>query len=606
MLADGVDGELITWNATGVAATVAVGTAAQVLTSNGIGAAPTFQTAPTGATNLSIGTTTGTTLDVNSDTGTNATIPQAVAAGNAGLLSGSDKTKLDGAAVTSGTLAQFAATTSAQLAGVLSDETGTGAAVFGTSPTLVTPALGTPTALVGTNITGTATSFTSSNVTTNANLTGDVTSVGNASTVTEAGVTQHVGAINHNALLNYAIAQHRIINDAGSTTTELLSASKILALISAVSNNIDTKEAVATSTEGLGNITLSGEQTLNGVLTSTSRILVVEQTLSENNGIYVTAAGSWARSSDADVSAEVTNGMTTRVLNASSTKYRFSYTLITSDPITLGTTPLVFDAIPSLSFGTTAGTSAEGNDARIPTQDENNALVGTDGAPSTSNKYVTDSDSRVANSAVTTGTLAQFAATTSAQLAGVLSDETGSGAAVFATSPSLVTPVLGTPTSGTLTNCTGLPVSSGVSGLGTGVATFLATPSSANLASAVTDETGTGALVFGTSPTIANGTYTNSLTTSVRVVTAAGAVTVVANDYVIVVNKTVGASTALTLQAGVSGRTLIIKDGKGDAATNNITISPAAGNIDGAATFVMNVNYGAIKIVYNGTEWNIV
>lgn len=54
--------------------------------------------------------------------------------------------------------------------------------------------------------------------------------------------------------------------------------------------------------------------------------------------------------------------------------------------------------------------------------------------------------------------LSQFAATTSAQLRGVLSDETGTGAAVFADTPTLVTPVLGTPTSGTLTNCTGLPV----------------------------------------------------------------------------------------------------------------------------------------------------
>ena len=63
---------------------------------------------------------------------------------------------------------------------------------------------------------------------------------------------------------------------------------------------------------------------------------------------------------------------------------------------------------------------------------------------------------------------------------------------------------LGTPTSGTLTNCTGLPISTGVSGLGTGVAAFLATPSSANLASAVTDETGSGKVVFGTSPTMTN------------------------------------------------------------------------------------------------------
>lgn len=79
---------------------------------------------------------------------------------------------------------------------------------------------------------------------------------------------------------------------------------------------------------------------------------------------------------------------------------------------------------------------------------------------------------------------------------------TGTGNVVRATSPTLVTPILGTPTSGTLTNCTGLPISTGVAGLGAGVATFLATPTSANLAAAVTDETGSGALVFATSPTL--------------------------------------------------------------------------------------------------------
>ena len=62
---------------------------------------------------------------------------------------------------------------------------------------------------------------------------------------------------------------------------------------------------------------------------------------------------------------------------------------------------------------------------------------------------------------------------------------------------------LGTPTSGTLTTCTGLPISTGVSGLGTSVATFLATPSSANLAAALTDETGSGAAVFAISPILA-------------------------------------------------------------------------------------------------------
>ena len=115
-------------------------------------------------------------------------------------------------------------------------------------------------------------------------------------------------------------------------------------------------------------------------------------------------------------------------------------------------------------------------------------------------------DFREANTHVN-GTLAQHAATTSAQLAGIISDETGSGSLVFGTSPTitsptLVTPVLGTPTSGTLTNATGLPISTGVTGLGTGVATFLATPSSANLAATLTDETGTGSNVFATSPTL--------------------------------------------------------------------------------------------------------
>jgi len=61
-----------------------------------------------------------------------------------------------GDALVANPLSQFAATTSLQLKGVISDETGSGALVFADSPTLVTPALGTPSALVGTNLTGTA------------------------------------------------------------------------------------------------------------------------------------------------------------------------------------------------------------------------------------------------------------------------------------------------------------------------------------------------------------------------------------------------------------------------------------------------------------------
>ena len=73
-----------------------------------------------------------------------------------------------------------------------------------------------------------------------------------------------------------------------------------------------------------------------------------------------------------------------------------------------------------------------------------------------------------------------------------------------------------------------------ISGLGTGVATFLATPSSANLAAAVTDETGTGALVFATSPTL----VTPALGTP-----ASGVVTNLTGTASININGTVGATT---------------------------------------------------------------
>lgn len=92
--------------------------------------------------------------------------------------------------------------------------------------------------------------------------------------------------------------------------------------------------------------------------------------------------------------------------------------------------------------------------------------------------------------ALTSNPLSQFAATTSSQLLGVLSDETGTGAAVFGTSPTLTTPNLGTPSAATLTNATGLPI------------TGLASGTSANLAGVLSDETGTGAVVLANSPTL--------------------------------------------------------------------------------------------------------
>ena len=100
-----------------------------------------------------------------------------------------------GDALTSNPLSQFASTTSAQLAGVISNETGSGVLVFATSPALVTPALGTPASGVMTNVSGTASSLTAGNVTTNANLTGHVTSTGNAAILGSFTIAQLNSAI---------------------------------------------------------------------------------------------------------------------------------------------------------------------------------------------------------------------------------------------------------------------------------------------------------------------------------------------------------------------------------------------------------------------------
>lgn len=111
-------------------------------------------------------------------------------------------------------------------------------------------------------------------------------------------------------------------------------------------------------------------------------------------------------------------------------------------------------------------------------------------------------DSPSGSGTATNGTSGQFLTSDGAGGFSTAVSGTGSGSVVRATSPTLVTPALGTPSAAVLTNATGLPISTGVSGLGTGVATFLATPTSANLAAALTNETGSGAAVFATSPTL--------------------------------------------------------------------------------------------------------
>lgn len=104
---------------------------------------------------------------------------------------------------------------------------------------------------------------------------------------------------------------------------------------------------------------------------------------------------------------------------------------------------------------------------------------------------------------VTLSAPASVAASVTVTLPGTADTIVGRDTTDTLTNKTLVAPALGTPASGVLTNCTGLPISTGVAGLAANVATALATPSSANIAAACTDETGSGLLVFGTSPTLA-------------------------------------------------------------------------------------------------------
>lgn len=93
----------------------------------------------------------------------------------------------------------------------------------------------------------------------------------------------------------------------------------------------------------------------------------------------------------------------------------------------------------------------------------------------------------------------------------------------------------------------------------------------------------------------------------VRVVTVSGPITVTATDAIIIVNKTVGEATAITLiPAPTVGQFISIKEGKGDGGANNLTISPTAGTIDGASSVVISTNFGFKNMVYNGTQWNVV
>jgi hypothetical protein len=82
--------------------------------------------------------------------------------------------------------------------------------------------------------------------------------------------------------------------------------------------------------------------------------------------------------------------------------------------------------------------------------------------------------------------------------------------------------------------------------------------------------------------------------------------TVLVTDEVVSYEVPGPVAVAVTLPAGVTGQAFYLKDGLGLASpATPITITPTAGTIDGSATAVINVPYGALTLVYSGVEWKI-
>lgn len=364
---------------------------------------------------------------------------------NSGTLSGNnsgDQTiTLTGAVTGSGT-GSFATSlgsfSSANLATALTDETGTGANVFATSPTLVTPALGTPTALVGTNITGTAAGLTAGTVTTNANLTGAVTSVGNATSLGSFTSANLATALTDEtgSGANVFATSPTLVTPALGTPTALVGTNITGTAAGLTAGTVTTNANLTGAITSAGNATSLGSFTSASLATaltdetgSGANVFATSPTLVTPNIGTATGTGLVLTSASATALAVGPSGTTNPALKIdASAGTGVTGIQISSQPTTGGA------RIATIS-------SATNEDVYLDAKGSGNIRVGN-----------ISSGSMVLNNALTYGGVT------------LSNSVTGTGSMVLATSPALVTPALGTPTSGTLTSCTGLPLTTGVTG----------------------------------------------------------------------------------------------------------------------------------------------
>jgi hypothetical protein len=147
--------------------------------------------------------------------------------------------------------------------------------------------------------------------------------------------------------------------------------------VDATATGLDVKASVRAATTA--NITLSGEQTIDGVeLVAGNRVLVKNQNTASANGIYVVASGSWTRAADFDADAEVTPGAFTFVEEG--TAYADSGWVLTNDgSVVVGTTSLSFTQFSGAGqIDAGNGLTKSGNTLNVVTADAGRIVVNAD------------------------------------------------------------------------------------------------------------------------------------------------------------------------------------------------------------------------------------